>query len=194
LRQQLPDILAKCTDVLSPRIIRIIEDLIGDWSHLDERIESATNEIEALARGSESCRQLMTVPGIGPIISSAMVAAIGTGEVFSKGRDFGAWLGLVPKQISTGDRTILGSISRRGNRYLRALFVQAAWVVLVKLGPKQWERYGLKSWIEAAKKRLHHNVLATALANKLARIAWAVLNKGRAFTCVKTDAMASRQA
>ena len=63
----------------------------------------------------------MTVPGIGPIISSAMVAAIGNGAVFSKGRDFGAWLGLVPKQISTGDRTILGKISRRGNRYLRAL-------------------------------------------------------------------------
>jgi transposase len=134
----------------------------------------------------------MTVPGIGPIISSAMVAAIGTGDVFSKGRDFGAWLGLVPKQISTGDRTILGKISRRGNRYLRALFVQAAWVVLVRV--KCWERYGLKSWIEAAKKRLHHNVLAIALANKLARIAWAVLNKGRAFECVKTDEMASRPA
>src|SRR5258707_10572569 len=120
----------------------------------------------------------MTVPGIGPIISSAMVAAIGTGDVFSKGRDFGAWLGLVPKQISTGDRTILGKISRRGNRYLRVLFVQAAWVVLVRI--KNWERYGLKSWIEAAKRRLHHNALAIALANKLARIAWAVLAKGRA--------------
>jgi len=82
----------------------------------------------------------MTVPGIGPIISSAMVAAIGTGDVFSKGRDFGAWLGLVPKQISTGDRTILGKISRRGNRYLRVLFVQAAWVVLVRI--KNWEHYG----------------------------------------------------
>src|SRR5262245_39593959 len=109
-------------------------------------------------------------------------------------RDFSAWLGLVPKQISTGDRTILGSISKRGNRYLRALFVQAAWVVLVKVGPKHWQRYGLKSWIEAAKKRLHHNVLAIALANKLARIAWAVLHKGRAFECVKTDATASRLA
>ena len=84
----------------------------------------------------------MTVPGIGLLISSAMVAAIGTGDVFSKGRDFGAWLGLVPKQISTGDRTILGKISRRGNRYLRAL-VQAAWVVLVRV--KRWECYGLKS-------------------------------------------------
>ena len=77
-----------------------------------------------------ACQRLMTVPGIGPIISSAVVAAIGNGAVFTKGRDFGAWLGLVPKQISTGDRTILGPISRRGNRYLRALFVQAAWVVL----------------------------------------------------------------
>jgi transposase len=81
----------------------------------------------------------MSIPGIGPIISSAMVAAIGTGDAFSKGRDFGAWLGLVPKQFSTGDRTILGSISKRGNRYLRSLFVQAAWVVLVKIGPKRWE-------------------------------------------------------
>ena len=127
----------------------------------------------------------MTVPGIGPIISSAMVAAIGNGDVFSKGRDFGAWLGLVPKQISTGDRTILGKISKRGNRYLRVLFVQAAWVVLMK--PSSWERYGLKPWIDAAKKRLHHNVLAIALANKLARIAWAVLNKGRNFETRKTD-------
>ena len=84
-------------------------------------------------------------------ISSATVAAIGNGAAFSKGRDFGAWLGLVPKQISTGDRTILGKISRRGNRYLRSLFVQAAWVVLVRVGPKHWDRYGLKSWIEAAK-------------------------------------------
>jgi transposase len=134
----------------------------------------------------------MTVPGIGPIISSAMVAAIGTGDVFSKGRDFGAWLGLVPKQISTGDRTILGKISRRGNRYLRVLFVQAAWVVLVRI--KNWERYGLKSWIEAAKKRLHHNVLAIALANKLARIAWAVLAKGRAFELTRTDDAGVRSA
>ena len=187
LRAELPTILATRTDVLSPRMLRVIEDLAGDWRRLDERIEGLSSEIEALARQDTGCERLMTVPGIGPIISSAMVAAIGTGDVFSKGRDFGAWLGLVPKQISTGDRTILGKISKRGNRYLRVLFVQAAWVVLVKIGPKHWERYGLKSWIEAAKKRLHHNVLAIALANKLARIAWAVLAKGRAFECARTD-------
>ena len=87
-----------------------------------------------------------------------------------------AWL---PKQISTGGRPILGKISKRGNKYLRTLFVQAARVVLVKR--VSWERYGLKAWIEAAAKRLHHNKLAVALANKLARIAWAVLRYGRNF-------------
>ena len=188
LRAELPAILAKRTDVLSPRMLRVIEDLAGDWRRLDERIESLSAEITQLVERDPACQRLMTVPGIGPLTSSAMVAAIGTGDVFSKGRDFGAWLGLVPKQMSTGDRTILGSISRRGNRYLRKLFVQAAWVVLVKVKPQQWERYGLKSWIEAAKKRLHRNVLAIALANKLARIAWAVLHNGRAFECVKTNA------
>jgi transposase len=125
----------------------VIEDLASDWRRLDERIDGL---IEALARQDKGCERLMTVPGIGPNISSAMVAAIGTGDAFSKGRDFGAWLGLIPKQISTGDRTILGSTSKRGNRYLRALFVQAAWVVLLRVGPKHWESYGLKSWIEAA--------------------------------------------
>jgi len=188
LRAELPAILAKRTDVLSPRMLHIIEDLAGDWRRLDERIEALSDEIMTLAREDKSCERLMTVPGIGPIISSATVAAIGTGDVFSKGRDFEAWLGLVPKQISTGDRTILGPISRRGNRYLRSLFIQAAWAVLTKIKPEGWERYGLKSWIEAAKQRLHHNVLAIALANKLARIAWAVLHKGRVFECVKTNA------
>ena len=160
-------------------MVRVIEDLAGDWRRLDERIEGLSAEIGALARADSGCERLMSVPGIGPIISSAMVAAIGKGDAFSKGRDFAAWLGLVPRQISTGDRTVLGKISKRGNRYLRVLFVQAAWVVLVK--PTTWERHGLKSWIEAARKRLHRNVLAIALANKLARIAWSVLARDRDF-------------
>jgi transposase len=185
LRAELPGILAAPPDVLSPRMVRVIEDLSGDWRRLDERIEGLSSEIEAIARQDAGCERLMSVPGIGPIISSAMVAAIGAGDGFYKGRDFAAWLGLVPKQISTGDRTILGKISRRGNRYLRVLFVQAAWVVLIK--PKSWERHGLKTWIEAAKKRLHHNVLAIALANKLARIAWSVLARGRAFEAKKIN-------
>ena len=186
LRIELPRILATPPDVLSPRMLRIIEDLAGDWRRLDERVEGLSKEIEAIARQDAGCERLMSVPGIGPIISSAMVAAIGAGDVFTNGRDFAAWLGLVPKQISTGDRTILGKISKRGNRYLRVLFVQAAWVVLIK--PQSWERHGLKSWIEAAKKRLHRNVLAIALANKLARIAWSVLAHGRSFEASKLAA------
>jgi transposase len=179
LRGELPSILAAPAEVLSPRMAQIIEELAADWRRLDERIERLSNEIELLAHNDAGCERLMSVPGIGPVISSAMVAAIGTGDTFSKGRDFAAWLGLVPRQMSTGDRTILGSISKRGNRYLRALFVQAAWVVLIR--QKNWERHGLKRWIEAARKRLHHNVLAIALANKLARIAWSVLARGRGF-------------
>jgi transposase len=142
LRTELPNILATRSDVLSPRMMHVIEELAGDWHRLDERIERVSTDIKALADQDPACERLMTVPGIGPIISSAMVAAIGNGAAFSKGRDFGAWVG--------------------------------------------------KSWIEAAEKRLHHNVLAIALANKLARIAWAVLNKERNFECARTNAMASR--
>ncbi len=183
LRAELPGILATGCAVLSARMVHLIEDLAGDWRRLDERIEGLSGEIAALARQDAGCERLMSVPGIGPIISSAMVAAIGAGDTFTKGRDFAAWLGLVPKQFSTGDRTVLGKISKRGNRYLRVLFVQAAWVVLIR--SKNWERYGLKPWIEAAKRRLHRNVLAIALANKLARIAWSVLAHGRHFEASK---------
>jgi transposase len=192
LRTALPEILATRSDVLLPCMMRLIEDLAGDWRRLDERIEGLSDEIEALARRDAGCERLMSVPGVGPIIASAMVAAIGAGDAFAKGRDFAAWLGLVPRQISTGDRTILGKISKRGNRYLRVLFVQAAWAVLIK--PRSWERHGLKPWLEAARKRLHPNVLAIALANKLARIAWSVLAHGRSFEASKNDAATAQPA
>jgi transposase len=106
--------------------------LAGDWHQLDERIEGVTSNI-GVGRSGPCMRTADTAPGIGPIISSAMVAAIGNGDAFSRGRDFGAWLGPVPRQMSTGDRTILGKISKQGNRSLRVLFVQAAWVVLLRL-------------------------------------------------------------
>jgi len=179
LRKALPDILSSHAEVLSPRMVSLIADLMQDWRRLDERIETVSTEIEALARQDESCQRLMTVPGVGPIISSAVVAAVGNGAGFKQGRDFGAWLGLVPKQESTGDRTILGKISKRGNKYLRTLFVQAAHVVLARR-PGAAKR-GLWPWIEQASRRLHRNMLAIALANKLARIAWAVLARGRAY-------------
>ena len=90
----------------------------------------------------------MTVPGIGPIIASAMVAAIGNGAAFARGRDFAAWLGLVPKQMSTGDRTILGRISKRGNRYLRTLFMQGARAILLR--PTNWVKHSFGPWLTAA--------------------------------------------
>jgi len=179
LRKALPDILSSQTGPLSPRMVSLIVDLVQDWRRLDERIAAVSAEIEALAQQDDSCQRLMTVPGIGPIVSSAVVAAIGNGAGFQQGRDFGAWLGLVPRQESTGDRTILGKISKRGNKYLRTLFVQAAHVVLERR-PRAAMR-GLWPWIEQASKRLHRNMLAIALANKLARIAWAVLARGRAY-------------
>ena len=94
----------------------------------------------------------MSVPGVGPIIASAMVAAIGNGAAFRRGRDFGAWLGLVPKQTSTGDRTILGRLSKRGNSYLRSLLVQAARVLL--LWPAKWPQHSFGNWLTAASARV----------------------------------------
>jgi transposase len=188
LRQALPDILAKRTDVLSPRMVRIVVDLSSEWRRLDERIETATDEIETVAKSDDNCRRVMTVPGIGPIISSAMVAAIGSGAAFAKGRDFSAWLGLVPKQMSTGDRTILGRISKRGNGYLRMLFIQAARVILLR--PANWPKHGFGGWLVRAAQRLHPNVLAAALANKLARIAWTVLAQARSYETRVTQAAA----
>jgi transposase len=177
LRQALPAILGSRSDTLSPRICRLVADLAADWRRLDERIEAVSAEIEALAEHDAHCQRMMTVPGVGALIASAMVAAIGTGAGFQQGRDFGAWLGLVPKQESTGDRTILGRISKRGNKYLRTLFVHH--IVLARR--PHAARPGLWPWIEAAARRLHRNMLVIALANKLARIAWAVLARGHGY-------------
>ena len=97
-----------------------LSELVQDWRRLDERIAAVSAEIEALAKQDAGCQRLMSIPGVGPIISSAVVAAIGNGAGFKQRRDF-AWLGLIPKQESTGDRTILGKISKRGNKYVRTL-------------------------------------------------------------------------
>jgi transposase len=186
LRVELPRLLATPPDVLSPRMVGVIEGLAEDWRRLDQRIEQLSGEITALAHQDAGCKRLVSVPGIGRSSRAPWWPRSAPAMPSQKGRDFAAWLGLVPKQISTGDRTILGKISKRGNRYLRVLFVQAAWVVLIK--PQSWERHGLKRWLDAAKQRLHRNVLAIALANKLARIAWGVLARGRAFEASKLQA------
>lgn len=188
MRNSLFTILENRADEISPRMETIIIGLYEDWLWLDERIESTTDEIEMISKRDGDCQRLMSVPGIGPIISTAMVAAIGTGEAFDRGRDFGAWLGLVPRQYSTGGKPILGKISKRGNRYLRTLFIQAAHIILMR--PKNWEKFSFGPWLKRASQRMHKNKLASALANKLARIAWSVLHKGNRFDAHHVEAAA----
>lgn len=112
-------------------------------------------------------------------VLAAMALEALLGEAFDRGRDFGAWLGLVPRQYSTGGRTVLGRISKQGNTYLRMLFIQAAKVIIMR--PQNWEKFSFGTWLKEAAPRLHRNKLATALANKLARISWSVLRNGRSF-------------
>lgn len=186
LRTSLFEILKNRKDEMSPRMSDLIIGLHEDWLRLDERIETTTREIEEISEHEENCTRLMSVPGVGPLISTAVVAAIGTGEAFNRGRDFGAWLGLVPRQYSTGGRSILGGISKRGSRYLRTLFIQAAKVLLMR--PQNWRKFSFGEWLTNAAPKMHRNKLAAALANKLARIAWSVLYNGKAFDTHRLEA------
>jgi len=181
-------ILENRQDEISPRMRGLIVGLFEDWKSLDERIEALASEIKQIGEEEANCRRLTSVPGIGPLISTAVVAAIGTGEAFDRGRDFGAWLGLVPRQYSTGGRSILGRISKRGSKYLRTLFIQAAKVILMR--PHNWQRFSFGTWLQNAAPRLHPNKLATALANKLARIAWSVLRHEKMFDTPHHEAIA----
>jgi transposase len=121
------------------------------------------------------CQRLDAIPGIGPLTATALIAAIGNGAAFRKGREFAAWVGLVPREHSTGGKQTLLSINKRGNSYLRRLFVQGARAVL-QFRDKQSP--GLSAWLAQLTSRTHYNVAGVALANKLARMAWAVLTKG----------------
>jgi transposase len=113
------------------------------------------------------------------MISTAMAAAVGKGEAFDRGRDFAAWVRLVPRQYSTGRRTILGLIPKRGSRYLCMLSVQAAKVILMR--PHRRPDFSFGEWLTRASERMHHNNLAVALANKLSRMAWSILTHKTAF-------------
>ncbi len=181
-------ILEERRDEMSPRMRAILTGLYGDWLWLDERIETVSGEIQDISRTEGNCAIAMTIPGVGPIISTAMVAAIGQGEAFDRGRDFAAWIGLIPRQYSTGGRTVLGRISKRGSRYLRMLFVQAANVVLMR--PHRWSDFSFGGWLAQASTRMHRNKLAIALASKLARIAWSVLRYGVPFDKPRDEVMA----
>ena len=144
-----------------------------------------SKEIEEISRTEENCVNVMTIPGIGPMISTAMVAAVGEGEAFDRGRDFAAWVGLVPRQYSTGGRTILGRITKRGSRYLRMLFVQAAKVIMMR--PHRWPDFSFGEWLIRASERMHRNKAAIALANKLARMAWSILRHKTAFDAPRDE-------
>ncbi|AML53344.1 IS110 family transposase [Falsihalocynthiibacter arcticus] len=185
LKNSFLTILEERKDEISPRMRKILIGLYGDWMWMDDRIDAVSTEIEQISRAEENCVNVMTIPGIGPMISTAMVAAIGAGDAFDRGRDFAAWVGLVPRQYSTGGRTVLGRISKRGSRYLRMLFVQAAKVILMR--PHRWPDFSFGEWLIRAEPRMHRNKLAVALANKLARTAWSVLHHGTTFDAPRDE-------
>src|SRR5262245_14194880 len=123
LLERFPEVLTNPACNLSPRMSRLLQQLRDEWRNLDQAIDAADHEVSTLAREDEACRRLTQVPGIGPLTATALVASIGNGAAFTKGRDLAAWLGLVPQQHSTGGKVTLRRITKRGNRYLRCLFI-----------------------------------------------------------------------
>lgn len=164
---------------LSSRIRRLIGDLRAEWRNLDEKIESLNAEFVELARNDAAARRLTSIPGIGVLNATALIAAVGNASSFAKARDLGAWLGLVPRQHTTGGKPRLLGISKRGNTYLRTLLIHGARASLPSISRSDTP---LGRWLKAMLERgVHRNAAVVALANKLARIAWAALRKGATF-------------
>ena len=178
LESALPGILEDATATLSGALRMLISQLKHELEELANFIGEADGAMERTSRENESCRRLLGIPGIGPVTATALIAAIGNGAAFRKGREFSAWVGMVPRESSTGGKQKLLGISKRGNPYLRKLFIQGARAVMLR-GTKQ--SIGLRTWIENIASRKHHNVAAVALANKIARIAWVVLARGETY-------------
>src|ERR1700759_3091875 len=145
---------------------------------LDRRITSYDPRIREIFRNSEPCQRLGKIEGIGPITATALIASVGDRTCFKNGRQFAAWLGLVPKQRSSGGRARLVGISKRGDRYLRTLMIHGARAALSRAGGKQDPR---SLWLGKMRQRRHPNVAAVALANKNARIVWAMLTSDTAY-------------
>ena len=163
---------------LNPRMRLLLGDMQAQWRDLDERIAGFDAEFAAFAKQNEDAGRLVTIPGVGPTIASALIAAVGKADAFDRGRDLAAWLGLVPRQSTTGGRPRLLGISKRGNVYLRKQLIHGARAALRHIAARDT---ALGRWAKGLLSRAHHNVVVVALANKLARIAWAVLRRENTF-------------
>ena len=178
LRRQMPEILENADEQLSTRIRGLLAMLWQEWKELEQQIESLNGELAGMCRDDAACQRLQQIPGVGPLIASAVVAAIGNGAAFRKGRDFSAWLGLIPKQYSTGGKAKLLGISKRGNPYLRKMFIHGGRAAVLRL---RREGTLIGKWMDGLEARAPRNVLIVAMANKLARITWAVLSSGESY-------------
>ena len=176
--ESLPGILEDADNKLSGALRVLLTQLRLEMQYLQGQIDESDKLIRRIAGELEDCRRMVSVPGIGPLTATATIAAIGNGSAFKKGRGFAAWLGVVPGEHSTGGKQTLTDTSRRGNRYLRKLFVQGAHAVLQQ---RMKQSNGLNTWLAQLTSRKRIQVAAVALANKMARMVWAVLSKGEAY-------------
>ena len=183
LARYLPEILADERNGLGPRLRQLIEDIREEWRSIDQRIKGNDDELAEQVRNEDTAKRLISIPGIGVLTATALVAAVGNAQTFSCGRDLAAWLGLVPRQATTGGKPRLLHISKRGNGYLRMLLIHGARTALPGLAKKDTP---LGRWVKALLARAHRNVVP--LANKLARIAWTVLARDRRYVAVQTAA------
>ena len=172
---------------LSPRMVLLVADARAQWAELDRRIAAFDAEFVRWVKENEEARRLTTIPGIGAIVASALVAAVGQAESFERGRDLAAWLGLVPRQFTTGGKPKLLGISKRGNKYLRRQLIHGARAALPYVAERDTP---LGRWAKGLVSRAHRNVAIVAFANKLARIAWAVLRRGERFAVTGMPAAA----
>ncbi|WP_049832104.1 IS110 family transposase, partial [Bradyrhizobium japonicum] len=173
-KADLPRVLADESNDLTSAMRRILASTFDELRQLELRIAEVNREIEAIASQSDTARRLMTIPGIGPLAATALLAAAGSAPQFKKARDMAAWLGLVPREYSTGGKTKLLGISKRGNRYLRRMIIHGARSCVTHLDRS---RYHLGAWLDGLQARMHTNKVTVALAAKIARIAWVVMTK-----------------
>jgi transposase len=178
LRRALPDWLEDAENGLSGRFRRLLGGLAEDLRQLDTRITELDDEIASIAASDPAVQRLLELRGVGPITATALVAALGTGEAFRRGRDFAVSLGLTPKQHSSGGKERLLGISKRGDAYLRQLLVHGARSVIRTAADKD---DALSRWLQKLLARRHANVVTCALASKTARMAWALLHYDSAY-------------